>query len=36
LAAVLDLLPTADALRNTTNAIKEYIGLLVYQLAGWA
>lgn len=36
LAAVLDLLPTVDALRNTTNAIKEYIGLLVYQLAGWA
>jgi hypothetical protein len=25
-----------DALKNTTNAIKEYIGLLVYQLAGWA
>ncbi|MEA5478808.1 YdcF family protein [Pseudanabaena galeata UHCC 0370] len=36
LAAVLDLLPAVDALRNTTNAIKEYIGLLVYQLAGWA
>ncbi|MFM7602688.1 MAG: YdcF family protein [Pseudanabaena sp.] len=36
LAAVLDLLPTVDALKNTTNAIKEYIGLLVYQLAGWA
>jgi len=36
LAALLDLLPTVDALKNTTNAIKEYIGLLVYQLAGWA
>lgn len=36
LAAVLELLPSVDALRNTTNAIKEYIGLLVYQLAGWA
>lgn len=35
-AAILDLLPSADALKNTTNAIKEYIGLLVYQLAGWA
>ena len=36
LAAILDLLPSVDALKNTTNAIKEYIGLLVYQLAGWA
>ncbi len=35
-AAVLELLPSAEALKNTTNAIKEYIGLLVYQLAGWA
>jgi uncharacterized SAM-binding protein YcdF (DUF218 family) len=33
---LLDLLPNADALKNTTNAIKEYIGLFVYQLAGWA
>ena len=35
-AVILDLLPSVDALKNTTNAIKEYIGLLVYQLAGWA
>jgi len=35
-AAVLDLLPSADALKNTTNAIKEYIGLLIYRLMGWA
>jgi len=33
---LLDLLPNADALKNTTNAIKEYIGLLVYQMSGWA
>ncbi len=36
LAIVLDLLPSAEALKNTTNAIKEYIGLFIYQLAGWA
>ena len=35
-AISLDLLPNADALKNTTNAIKEYIGLLVYQMSGWA
>ncbi|MCA6502548.1 MAG: YdcF family protein [Pseudanabaena sp. M135S2SP2A07QC] len=35
-ALILDFLPSVDALKNTTNAIKEYIGLLVYQLAGWA
>jgi len=35
-AVVLDLLPSADALKNTTNAIKEYIGLLIYRLMGWA
>jgi len=35
-AFVLDLLPNVDALRDTTNAIKEYVGLLVYRLAGWA
>jgi len=33
---LLDLLPNAEALKNTTNAIKEYIGLLVYQMSGWA
>jgi len=36
LAIVLDLLPSAEALKNTTNALKEYIGLFIYQLAGWA
>jgi uncharacterized SAM-binding protein YcdF (DUF218 family) len=35
-ALILELLPSVDALKNTTNAIREYIGLLVYQLAGWA
>ena len=35
-AILLDLLPNAEALKNTTNAIKEYIGLLVYQMSGWA
>lgn len=35
-AILLELLPSADALKNTTNAIKEYIGLLIYQIAGWA
>jgi uncharacterized SAM-binding protein YcdF (DUF218 family) len=35
-ASILELFPSVDALRNTTNAIKEYIGLLVYQFAGWA
>lgn len=30
---LLDLLPNADALKNTTSAIKEYIGLFVNQLA---
>ena len=35
-ATVLELLPSAEALKNTTNAIKEYIGLLIYQIAGWA
>jgi uncharacterized SAM-binding protein YcdF (DUF218 family) len=33
---LLDLLPNAESLKNTTNAIKEYIGLLAYQLSGWA
>ena len=35
-ASVLDILPSTDALKNTTNAIKEYIGLMIYQIAGWA
>ena len=35
-SVLFDLLPNVDALKNTTNVIKEYIGLLVYQLVGWA
>ena len=35
-ATVLELLPSVDALKNTTNAIKEYIGLFMYQMLGWA
>ena len=35
-ATVLELLPSTEALKNTTNAIKEYIGLMIYQIAGWA
>jgi len=35
-AVILDLLPNVEALRNTTSAIKEYVGLIVYQLMGWA
>jgi hypothetical protein len=33
---VFDLVPDADALARTTDAIKEYIGLIAYQLFGWA
>lgn len=36
LGSLLDLLPDVDALKNTTNALKEYIGLFVYRLRGWA
>lgn len=34
-AMVLSLLPEADRLRNTTRALKEYVGLVVYWLRGW-
>ncbi|MBW4538123.1 MAG: YdcF family protein [Myxacorys chilensis ATA2-1-KO14] len=34
-AAILDALPDADQLRRTTRALKEYIGIFVYQLRGW-
>lgn len=33
---LFDLLPDADALKNTTNALKEIVGTLVYRLVGWA
>jgi len=34
-SSIFDFLPDADALRSTTNALKEYIGLVVYKLYGW-
>lgn len=34
-ATVLNLLPSADHLKQTTQAIKEYIGMVVYWLKGW-
>jgi uncharacterized SAM-binding protein YcdF (DUF218 family) len=30
-----NLLPAASSLRETTHALKEYIGLVVYRLRGW-
>jgi uncharacterized SAM-binding protein YcdF (DUF218 family) len=34
-AAILSLFPTADNLSRTTRMLKEYIGILVYDLKGW-
>lgn len=34
-AQLINLLPNASTLHLTTNALKEYIGLLVYRLQGW-
>lgn len=34
-AIALNLLPDADQLKDSTQAIKEYIGIWVYQLRGW-
>ena len=34
-AALLNLLPEAERLKEFTRALKEYIGLLVYGLRGW-
>lgn len=34
-AAILGLMPKSDRLDKFTNAIKEYIGLVVYRLRGW-
>ena len=34
--SVMDLVPDADALARSTNAIKDYLGLFSYRLAGWA
>jgi uncharacterized SAM-binding protein YcdF (DUF218 family) len=33
---LLDLVPETGRLASTTEAIKEYIGILVYRLRGWA
>ena len=32
---ILDFLPDADALSETTRAVKEYLGFVVYRLRGW-
>ncbi len=34
-ASLLDWLPEAESLRNTTRALKEYVGLGIYRLKGW-
>ncbi len=34
-SAILSLIPDAENLDQTTNAIKEYIGIVVYKLRGW-
>jgi uncharacterized SAM-binding protein YcdF (DUF218 family) len=34
-ATILSLLPDADRLRNTTRALKEYLGMVIYRLRGW-
>src|SRR6476646_9319910 len=34
--SVFDFLPDANALETTTTAIKEWLGLAVYRLRGWA
>lgn len=33
---VLNLLPEAERMRGTTRALKEYLGIVVYQMRGWA
>ena len=33
---ILNVLPDADNLRETNRAIKEYIGIVIYKLKGWA
>lgn len=34
--SLLDITPDADALKRTTDALKEYVGLMAYRVAGWA
>jgi uncharacterized SAM-binding protein YcdF (DUF218 family) len=33
---IINGFPDADPLRNTTRALKEYVGIVVYRLRGWA
>ncbi len=35
-AKLLTLLPDSGALQNFTRALKEYVGLIIYRLRGWA
>ncbi|MBD1825130.1 YdcF family protein [Cyanobacteria bacterium FACHB-DQ100] len=35
-ARILDSLPDADQIRRTTRVLKEYVGILVYRVRGWA
>lgn len=32
---LVDSIPTSKNIHNTTNALKEYLGLLVYRIKGW-
>ena len=32
---ILDIIPTSSSLSLTTNALKEYLGMLVYTIRGW-
>jgi len=34
-ATLLNVLPDSDRLQQTTRAIKEYVGLVIYRLKGW-
>lgn len=34
-AIVLNILPDSDRLHQTTRALKEYLGLVIYRLRGW-
>lgn len=35
-ATILDVLPDAEEIRRTTRVLKEYVGILIYRLRGWA
>ncbi|HEY9648542.1 MAG TPA: YdcF family protein, partial [Chroococcidiopsis sp.] len=35
-AIALNLIPDAERLQQTTRALKEYVGLVIYRLRGWA